>query len=202
MSGKRRQTIAIVGNGSIPEGHAAEIDDCDIVMRFNESSNGPDRTGTKTDLLFLVNSGKPIQKWLASPQFIASPAFSNAERLVFPYHPTIIARYLPKPNLLSRAKGRRADWTMRAIDQFGRAGKEILILPPDFYEECCDELGISPSDRRRVFPSTGFIGIRYALTLWPTADNRYKLFGFSWEGWKRHSWDVEREWIGARLSDN
>jgi hypothetical protein len=162
--------IAIVGNGPIPGGCAAEIDSSNLVVRFNESPNALDRTGTKTDLLFLANSGKHM-----------------------------VARYHPKPSVLSRLMGRRADWTVPALQHFGKAGKEVSVLPPQFYEDCCEELGIGVKERRRRFPSTGFIGIRYAMVNFPADHSAIRLYGFGWEGWKRHAWDAEREWVKQRL---
>jgi hypothetical protein len=191
--------VAIVGNGPIAEGRAAEIDSSDLVVRFNESLNPLDRTGTKTDLLFLANSGKHMQARLTDPAYMAFAVVQNAPKIILPYHPTIIARYHPKPNMISRLMGRRADWTAPAIDYFGRAGKEIAVLPPQFYEECCEELRINAAERHRVFPSTGFIGIRYVLKVVNAEPSAITLFGFTWEGWKRHAWDAEREWIAAHL---
>jgi hypothetical protein len=188
-----------VGNGPIPGGCAAEIDSSNLVVRFNESPNALDRTGTKTDLLFLANSGKHMQARLADPSYTASAVVRNAPKIILPFHPAIVARYHPKPSVLSRLMGRRADWTVPALQHFGKAGKEVSVLPPQFYEDCCEELGIGVKERRRRFPSTGFIGIRYAMVNFPADHSAIRLYGFGWEGWKRHAWDAEREWVKQRL---
>lgn len=194
-SGERVRRLAIVGNGPVGDGLAGQIDASDMVMRFNDAAHVPERTGTRTDILFLVNSGKTMQRRVSDPDFITSPIFQSAGRIILPYHPDIIARYHPKPNILSRARGRKADWTSEALSVFAGAGKEITILPSQCYEESCAELGIADADKRRLFPSTGFIGIRYALKHFPPPEWRLELYGFSWEGWKRHDWDGEREWM-------
>ncbi|MEO5325269.1 glycosyltransferase family 29 protein [Mesorhizobium sp. CC13] len=198
--GEAKRRLAIVGNGPVANGLARQIDSSDIVVRFNDAAYEPHRTGTRTDILFLVNSGKTMQRRVFDPGFVASPIFQNAGRIVLPYHPDVIARYHPKPNILSRAKGRKSDWTREAIAVFGRQGKEVSVLPPQFYEQCCLELGIAEGDRRRLFPSTGFIGIKYALERFQHPEWQVELFGFSWEGWKRHAWEGERTWISDKIA--
>jgi hypothetical protein len=123
----------------------------------------------------------------------------NARQIILPYRPSIIAKYHPRPNLLSRLKGRKSDWTAETLEMCKKAGKEALVLPPDFYEESCAELGISQSDRSRVFPSTGFLGIRYALGELAGSPDEIELYGFCWQGWKRHDWDKEHAWVKAKL---
>jgi hypothetical protein len=194
-----RPCVAIVGNGPVAEGLAARIDASDMVIRFNEPAGAPERIGTRTDILFVMNSGKSMQRRVSDPAYLASPAFVEAHQIILPYHPSIIARYHPKPNLLSKAKGRKADWTADAIAVFGAAGKPVTVLPTQFYEACCEELGISPDKRTTLFPSTGLIGIRYALYELAAPPDAIGLYGFSWQGWKRHDWQRERAWADARL---
>ena len=193
--------VAIVGNGPVADGAGADIDAADLVVRFNDAVHEPGRAGSRTDILFLVNSGKTMQRRIQDPSFVASVIFRDASRLILPYHPDVIARYHPRPNILSRLKGRKSDWTAEAISVFGRHGKEVSVLPLQFYEECCAELGIAEGDRRRLFPSTGFIGIRYAIEIYPAPEWQIDLYGFSWEGWKRHAWSGERAWIAERIRD-
>lgn len=193
------RTVAIVGNGPLAYGLAARIDASDMVIRFNEPAFQPERSGRRTDILFLMNSGKSMQARLSDPDFRRSPFFAGAGRIILPYHPSIIAKYHPKPNPLSRLKGRKADWTAETVAMCREAGKEVLVLPPEFYEESCADLGIAPAERNRVFPSSGFLGIRYALEEFARSPEEIALYGFSWQGWKRHAWDKEREWMEARF---
>lgn len=194
--------IAIVGNGPVEGRPGAHIDSADIVVRFNEPADTPETTGVKTDILFLMNSGKTMQARLSTPDFRRSRFFAGAARIILPYHPSIIARYHPKPNFLSRLKGRRADWTGETLAMCGEAGKEILILSPKFYEESCAELGIARTARDSVFPSSGFLAIRYMLQEFAGKPGEIELYGFSWKGWKRHDWDKERDWAQANLQQD
>jgi hypothetical protein len=193
------RAVAIVGNGPLADGLGGRIDASDMVIRFNEPAFQPERSGSRTDILFLMNSGKSMQARLSDPAFQRSPFFAGAGRIILPYHPSIIAKYHPKPNPLSRLKGRKADWTAETLQMCREAGKEVLVLPPEFYEESCAELSIAPAERSRVFPSTGFLGIRYALANFPAPEWRIEIRGFGWTGWKRHDWESEKKWVERHL---
>jgi hypothetical protein len=195
------RTVAIIGNGPLPNGLAERIDGCECVIRFNEPPHGVEQAGRRTDLLFLVNSGATMQRRVQDPAYLETAAFEAARRIVLPYHPLIIARYHPKPNPLSRLRGRRADWTAPAIEVFGRADKQVTLLPPQDYDAACAALGIAERERTRLFPSTGFIGLAYAVRRYPPPDWRVKIAGFAWQGWKRHAWEAERAWVEARIAE-
>lgn len=201
MSAKTKQ-LFIVGNGPLPADMTAEIDAADFVVRFNEPKASIGMSGTKTDWLFLNNSGKPMERRLKDPAYIVSPIVSAARTVIFTYHPITIDRYLIRPNVLSRLKGRRADWTAAALNMFGRAGKEVLILPPVFYEDGCRALGVPDEAMTRLFPSTGYFGIRYVLEHFSSADWHIHICGFTWEGWKRHAWMQERGWVERQVEEH
>lgn len=189
----------VVGNAPLGNDYSRQIDASDIVFRFNTAPEYGRNGGRKTDVLFLMNSGKSMQKHLADPVFLDSELLREAGSIVLPYHPQIIRRYHPKPNLLSRLKGRKADLTWEIIRAAGHLQKQVTILPPSFYEGGCAELGIYEEERRNVFPSTGFLGILYAMRQFPSLERKISLYGFGWKGWKRHPWDAEREWVSSRL---
>ncbi len=195
-----RKTAIIVGNGKLQRDLSQIVDSAEFTMRFNEPKTSIGMSGSRTDILMLAASSKPMQRRLTDPAFLTSATFKAAREVVLAYHPDIIRLYHPKPNFLSRLKGRRSDWTMRTIELVGAAGKEIRIMPPQFYIEGCAELGVTESRMRQLFPSTGFFGIRYALSQLPADEWDVKLCGFSWEGWKRHAWLDERRWVADRIA--
>ena len=190
-----RKTAIIVGNGCLAQDVSAVVDSADFVLRFNAPKLSVGLSGSRTDLLMLATSSKPMQRRLDDPAFFTSPTFMAAKAVMLVYHPAILRRYHPKPNLLSRLKGRRSDWTQQTIERVGAAGKEICIMPPQFYQAGCAALGLGEADMYRVFPSTGFFGLYHCLQRFPPDQWDIKLCGFSWEGWKRHSWDGERRWV-------
>lgn len=194
------KTAVIIGNGKLHHDLSRIVDDADFVMRFNAPNLSGGMSGTRTDMLMLAASSKAMQRRLVDPAFLESAAFKAVKEVVLVYHPGIIRKYHPRPNILSRMKGRRADWTMQAIELIGSAGKEIRIMPPQFYLDGCAALGVSGPRMREVFPSTGFLGICHVLSKFPAGEWDVKLCGFSWEGWKRHAWQDERRWVEDQIA--
>lgn len=196
---RQKKRMVIVGNGPLSRDFSHEVDAADFVIRFNEPKASIGMSGVRTDRLIMSNSGKPMQRRLNDPHLIASPIFRAARELMFAYHPRIVARYFRKPPITAWFKGRRADWTLPAIEKFGGAGKEIRIMPPQFYERGCRELGLPAEKMREVFPSTGYFGIWHALEHHSPDEWRIEVCGFSWQGWQRHAWADERRWVADKV---
>ncbi|MBV2142447.1 glycosyltransferase family 29 protein [Falsochrobactrum sp. TDYN1] len=195
------KTLVIVGNGPLNRDLSAQVDGADLVLRFNEPRVSIGMSGSKTDMLMLATSSKQMQQWISDPAFVNSEIVRNTPEILFAFHPSIIKRFHHHPNFLSRLKGRRADWTVQAIDYFGQAGKKIRIMPAQFYFDVCEELGIGSERMKEMFPSTGFFGIWLVLRKYSQPHWDIKICGFSWEGWKRHDWAAERQWIEARIKE-
>lgn len=198
---RMKKRMIIVGNAPLPHRRAERIDGADFVMRFNEPSQDASVIGTRTDLLLLATSSKAMRRWLSGPDYLNSPIVRNTPEILCPLHPAIIRRYHPQPNFLSRLRGRRADWTVAAIETFGQCGKKVSVLPAQDYLAACDALAIPEPQRRRVFPSTGFIGIWLALRDFAAEAWEIELCGFAWQGWKRHAWEVEQLWITRQVEE-
>jgi hypothetical protein len=194
-----RKQLYIVGNGPITGDMSPRIDGSDFVVRFNEPKASAGMSGTKTDILFLCNAGKPMQRRLEDSSFLTSAIMKDAGQVILAYHPIIIDRYFPKPNALSRLKGRREDWTFATIMALGAIGKTSTVFPASFYMEGCRELGLPQDKMGIVFPSTGYFGIFHILRHFSPAEWTISLCGFSWEGWKRHAWADEREWVEDKV---
>jgi hypothetical protein len=177
-----------------------EIDGSDFVVRFNEPKASVGMSGTRTDILFLCNAGKPMQRRLKDPNFLASAIMKDARQVILAYHPIIIERYFPRPNPLSRLKGRREDWTFATIMALGAIGKTSIVFPASFYMAGCEELGLPEDKMGTVFPSTGYFGVFHILSQFSPAEWAITLCGFSGEGWKRHAWADERKWVEDKVS--
>ena len=197
-----RKTAIIIGNGKLERDIAGIVDEAQFVMRFNEPVLSGGMSGERTDMIMLAASSKILYRRLLDPGFMDNAALKAAKVFMLAYHPDIIRKYHPRPNIFQRLQGRRADWTMQAIELLGRAGKEIRIMPPQTYIAGCGELGISERHMHKVFPSTGFLGIRYALARFPASEWDVKLCGFGWEGWKRHDWQNERAWVENKIAND
>lgn len=193
--------MVIVGNGSLSRDFSEHVESADFVIRFNEPKASIGLSGVKTDWLIMANSGNPMRRRLGDAGLLTSPIFQAAKEIIFPYHPLTIERYFEKMRLSSRLKGKRADWTLPAIKTFGGAGKEVRIMPPQFYENGCLALGMPADKRRKIFPSTGYFGIWHALQLHSAREWRIEVCGFTWQGWVQHAWANERQWIADRVEE-
>lgn len=196
-----KKRLFVVGNGPLPHDLSERVDASDHVIRFNEPKASIGMSGARTDWLFLNNTGKPMQRRLRDPAYAVSPIVQAADLVFFVYHPRIIRQYVLKPNILSRLKGRRANWTGPALEMFGNAGKSVVILASAYYEKACAELGVFDEMLSSVFPSTGYFGIRYALERFPPDAWDVEICGFSWQGWKRHAWGDERAWVERKAKE-
>lgn len=196
---KAARVVAVVGNGPVARDLSERVEAADIVVRFNEPKASIGMTGSRTDILFVCNSGNPMRRRLNNPNYTSLPTVQSAREVILPYHPLTIARYFKKPNILSRLAGKKLDLTAETLDLMGRAGKAVTVMPPRFYEDGCRDLGLTEERMKLVFPSTGFFGIRYALERFAGEEWRIEFCGFSWEGWSRHAWADERAWISGKL---
>ena len=72
--------IAIVGNGSVPEGLAETIDSADTVIRFNLCRSAG-RGGLRTDIVAVCNTGRPALEMLAGGRWKASRTVRQAQEI-------------------------------------------------------------------------------------------------------------------------
>jgi hypothetical protein len=114
----------------------------------------------------------------------------RAETIVLPLNPIVIRNYHPRPNWIAWLRGQRWESTQAMLEVFGRT-KPVTVFPVDHYERCCEELGIFSESKKQVFPSSGFLATSWLMRKFPNA--KINLFGFSFQGWKRHAWERERQ---------
>ena len=192
-------TIALVGNavpGTEDPDRSAEIDAHAEVWRFNNAPGmAAGKQGARTTLLWLVNSGGSMRERLEMPDFPGSPPMRGTRALAFPVHPAMLRRYHPEPTPERAAAGDRNDWTGPAIEAFG-AERSVTILPAAHYDRACRALDLDEEERRRRFPSTGFLAAHWLLESRPGV--RASVYGFTWAGWDSHAWDAEGAWFRDR----
>lgn len=184
---------AIVGNGPLGEGDRERIAAADHVIRFNLTPNR--LPGEKTNELYLSCSSKQIGEYLSGGKYRDDPAYEDAERIVLSYHPDIVRHYMPRPNPLSRLLGRHNDWSALCEQIAVARGKETETLPAELYRAACAILDID-IERKEFFPSSGFLAVLHELGRAPKS-NGLEIFGFGFQGWKRHRWDREKAYLSA-----
>jgi hypothetical protein len=186
--------IAIVGNGELKQADLTAIGEANLIVRFNSPPPSHIHGAAKTDILVLSNSSKQTSWLLECNQYINGSIFRQAKSIILPYHPQMIAKYMPKPNPLSWLKGRRADLTQQCQDLANQHQKPCITLSPEAYQKACQALQIESMGSRRKFPSSGLLAVRHIVDLHAEKSN-IRLFGFGFQGWKRHDWSREREYI-------
>ena len=186
--------IAIVGNGELKQADLTAIEQANLIVRFNSPPPSHIYAAAKTDILVLSNSSKQTSRLLGCSQYIKGPIFRQAKSIMLPYHPQIIAKYMPKPNPLSWLKGRRADLTQQCQDLASQHQKPCTTMSAEAYQQACQSLQIEGMGLRSTFPSSGLLAVRHIVDLHAKRSN-IRLFGFGFQGWKRHDWSRERAYI-------
>ena len=201
--GDESRGVALVGNAVPGPGQpdrSAEIDGHAEVWRFNNAPGlGSGLQGRRTTLLWLVNSGGSMRERLEMADFPDHPAMRATRALAFPVHPVALRRYHLEPTPAERADGDRNDWTGPALERFGGLGWAVTVLPATHYERACTALGLEGEERRKRFPSTGYLAAHWLLESRP--DARASVYGFTWAGWNAHAWTAERDWFAAREAE-
>jgi hypothetical protein len=192
--------IAIVGNGQVDPSHYRRIERANLVIRFNDPSVVLQEESAKTDILVISNSSKQTKKLLSSQAYLNGQAFSRAKSIILPYHPSIIAKYMPKPNPLSYLRGTRADQTKLCLQTCQQGNKDCIIFDSESYFSACKVLGIGKDKMRKCFPSSGLMLI-HELANQLDQSMHLDIYGFSFKGWKGHDWTSERAYVNTIISN-
>lgn len=193
--------IAVVGNGPIQPRQFERIEKTNFIVRFNSPPPEHEYSGMRTDRLVISNSSKQTQSLLHSDAYLERPVFAGARELVLPYHPDIIRQFMPKPNIFSWLKGRRADLTHLCENVAKAHGKPVEILDVQTYFEACERLGIMGERRLTTFPSSGMLAIFQILKHAQDIGVTVRLFGFGFAGWKHHDWSSEKRYVESLISE-
>jgi hypothetical protein len=192
--------LAIVGNGPINPYLFDQIEKANFIIRFNSPPTAHDYAGMRTDRLVISNSSKQTQRLLSSDEYMDRQVFAGASEIFLPYHPDIIKQLMPKPNVFSWLKGRKADLTGLCEEVAKTKGKQVQILDALTYFEACEQLDIMGDRRLSAFPSSGMLTIFHSLKHSQDAEMSIRLFGFGFAGWKRHDWSAEKRYAEFLIS--
>ena len=184
------QKLSIVGNGPLSLEQKIQIEESDKIFRFNHPPASHLDSRPRTDTLVLSNSSKQTRILLKSNDYLEGPVFKQAQSILLPYHPNIISKYMPKPNPLSRLKGARADWTGLCISKANLFGKHWAIINECIYYKACKSIGIAENAIKKKFPSSGILTVLACIDYYSDS-TKIEIYGFGFEGWKRHDWGGE-----------
>lgn len=192
--------IFIIGNAPDQESISDIFSKQDIVVRFNHPTDEClERYGSRTDILFTINTWKFILKRIEA-DLIYQSWLQDCKQIILAYHPNILLKYHHQPSLFSRVfTHKKIDGSMNALSYFGLKFP-VTFLSEQFYLDCCSLLEIPESEFKNAIPSTGFLAINYFLKNFP--DYEIYIHGFSWEGWHGHEWSKEKLYFQKLLTKN
>ena len=194
--------IAIVGNASLKKApfkihlfsnkkakyDSQYIDECDLVIRMNNASYWYNGAGKKTSILALVNRGNPAIGFALKPSKNLQKCAKKATEIWF-----------TRPNYkfdsqLMKAVGKdqfKTDQSRKIINKLSIQNKPIRYISGKDYLKLISLL--NKKNNILFEPSTGICSI-YMAILNPNFKNcQFHLFGFTWEGWEGHNWDLEKK---------
>ncbi len=208
--GLRRKRLVIVASAPLQRDFSRFIDSADCVVRFNNCKNYGRQAGTRTDILYLNNTGDPdVQRTLRFFLKPRTPAQLEAE---LPYRSSARAFYFVRPpaHYFQALMQDRLDQGVQLAGQelprhsHGRdIAAEVAVslrLPADrthrlsaqFHDSVIgklEEFGIGDA----LFPSTGMLGVEHILSCEDFAGYDIVALGFGFSGWEGHPWEAERQ---------
>lgn len=171
--------IFLVGNGPTTDLNSI-IDAGDVVIRMNKVPTFGKTTGTKTDILVLVNTGTPGEELLSAKGVAKNKAFKLARQIRLPVAPArCIQRRIAYPERAAQLTEFSHLTKLPAYD-----GKIISFVPYQILMDLEAKLD-SP------VPSTGMIMTEQLVQTRQPGDTIH-ICGFAHEGWDGHPWAKEK----------
>ena len=194
--------VLIVGNAPIEERVAGLVDGADHVVRFNKTRGFGGASGSRTDELWLINHGGQMAEWLARDTLTALPAVAFARTIVLPV--PMLPGHLSAVQARRRERDRcesidpdRVNHLAEAQRRLEKEGRTVTRVTAGEYGAAQRALAALSGASGPHHPSSGFIAIHRTLARAGSAEY-VTLCGFTFEGWRGHSWDAERRWVLER----
>lgn len=185
-----KQTVLIIGNGPVEKDVSKALSSFDRVVRFNMCANMPANLGQKCTDLWLVGRGKQGAMLCAAfpgiditqlknvmitdpkPSLFTQPFYKLINRRgCIDHGDEIIRKYSPHANV-SRIAQHDKTALLKHLYTFGK---------PAF---------------RAITPSSGTLAIEYFLK----QQAQVHIIGFGFKGWKRHPWDLEKQYVASLIA--
>ncbi|MCZ2100737.1 MAG: SDR family oxidoreductase [Chitinophagales bacterium] len=129
-----RPKLAIVGNAEQHHDFSKQIDDCDIVIRFNSAATLGKNTGTKTDILCVRNVGEPTKRLIQEQSIKTYQRFPKLSEVWFPrlfVDAIDLSSEIIASNDLSKMQIEyfSIDMNLRLENELRRYNSEEMIIP-------------------------------------------------------------------------
>ncbi len=180
-------SIDISGGRLNLENLAAFVDGCDVVIRLNDIKNRESvGIGTKTDILGIMNCGKPSQRY-SSKRINFGPT-SRPDEVVF----MVSNAEMPEMRRSRRKNSDPFHGVNAARSILARQGWECL---PNSYVNPILQMNLTRMIRRAsgssAMTSAGLRMICHLLTTSRFASHSVFVAGFTFQGWNGHAFSTE-----------
>ena len=181
------------------------INDQDIIVRFNiPDKQNIERTGCRTDILFLANTVDLMEDRLKCAKFNHFIDTLENTAVFFPYEDDLISEINPTCKVVHKkffikfkeyiSNANNAKY----IDYFDEKNIDISIMDQSYYWIAKDLAKINDSS----ILSTGFLAMTYFLNNREYSNYDIYMCGFTFEGWSGHSWNKEKRCVLDLKSDS
>lgn len=182
------RSIAIVGNGSFSSKDASIIDDCDVVVRFNDCRS-VGAGGIWTDVVGVCNTGRPALSMVRQRSWLENAAVVSATELLCVRDSSKFAEL--RKNLDPDLNDFCDDYTAEFASFAADTGKAFKTIPRHHHDRIDIEISKITSIKY-VVPSSGLMVITYFLEEAAGFGDQILLAGFDHCGWSGHPFDAER----------
>ena len=192
----------LIGNGDIDLNAFSEaLNEADVIIQINKCRHIELTKGHSTSYIFLVNTGEDVSELVSHLLSLNNYPELKSTSIILARN---ILYYLLKLQLLKQLS--RPSWVFYStsssylkLANLWRV-KSVSFLFSLLLDIRLFRLGMPPSS----MPSTGLIAYMW-LRKRLCKNDTLKVIGFTFEGWERHPWDIERKLlttVDARTSLN
>lgn len=182
--------LVIIGNAPVKKhffsikakNYASFVNKADLVIRMNKCQNYRKGTGKKTDVLALINRGKPARR-LSTSFEIKKEITKNCSEIWFTR-----PQNLPEKNPFELMP----DESDKLLNYQILQNKKTEFISWDLYLELLQKINNS-AEKTLFEPSSGWCIIEKILKEKRFETYEKYLLGFTWEGWQGHAWEIEKQ---------
>ncbi|MDP9128067.1 MAG: hypothetical protein M3N08_07410 [Pseudomonadota bacterium] len=179
----------LVGNGPAPDIEAA-AEQADVIVQINRCIHADRLPAERTRYIFLVNTDVNLSARVVDELYAARDSFKNVS-IVRARNPTLYT--FKKLLLIAQGKGRWRNF--RLSPAWKRLRKLWPVQKVSLVSSFILEVEMSSRGMPLDFqPSTGLIAYRWLRARLKPGDS-LDIAGFTFEGWDRHPWRIERQLV-------
>lgn len=191
----------IIGNGKVQNDITSMIDKADVVVRFNDTNNYAENTGTKTTFWVLSSNKFLINQYISGSQILGNKKkiaikemIRNTQSLLFSIPPFYPVQPETQKNMFKRIvsedRKERIEAVSNFLHHFESTEHPFRII--EFSNKYIFDIAPAIWAPNWTCPSNGYLITRMFVDDATYYKHKKYLVGFSWEGWEGHPWILEK----------